>query len=257
MRAAWLSCLLAVGCTQRGGAAVQDGARGDEPVKRRAGEALLIGNVQRLGTKTCKSWDDEAWSDIHWRAGLVRLEGNTSGIAKLTGKPVLLVGDVATRGPPALPQESGTCPPVQSRGDWIAAPDGTILRRDAGTSVAGFRVRASHATRLLRARQSGNTLAVDLVNPLDVTIEKAAITVHYEGCFPKPIPLGERRELGRLAPGASAGAVVPAIASDKALQDQRLYRPISVQVHGSATDVYFDLDLRLSILGVEVRCPNR
>ena len=55
-----------------------------------------------------------------------------------------------------------------------------------------------------------NSLVIELVNPLDVAIDGAAITVHYEGCFPKPMPHGERRELGRLAPGAKAHAAVPA-----------------------------------------------
>jgi hypothetical protein len=258
MRSAWLLCLIALSCSRRGGpAAPRDGAGSDEPAKRLAGEALLIGNAQRLGTKSCPTWDDEAWSDVHWRAGLVRLEGNASGAEKLAGKPVLLFGEVAKRGAPELPQVSETCPPVQSRSDWVDAPDGTILKRDGGPGIAAFRVRASQTISPLQARHTGNTLTIELVNPLDVAIEAAAITVHYEGCFPKPMPHGERRELGQLARGAKAQAVVPAFATDVPPQNENRYRPMSVQVHGTAPDVYFDLDLSLSALGVELACPKR
>jgi hypothetical protein len=258
MRSAWLLCLIALSCSRRGGpAALRDGAGSDEPGKRLAGEALLIGNAQRLGTKSCKTWDDETWSDVHWRAGLVRLEGNTSGAEKRAGKSVLVFGDVAKRGAPELPQVSESCPPAQSRSDWVDAPDGTILKRDSGPGIAVFRVRTSQAISPLQARHTGNTLTIELANPLDVAIEAAAITVHYEGCFPKPMPHGERRELGQLARGAKAQAGVPAFVTDVPPQNENSYRPVSVQVHGTAPDVYFDLDLRLSVLGVELACPKR
>jgi hypothetical protein len=258
MRAAWLLCLIALSCARRGGpGAPHDGAGVGEPPKRQAGEALLLGNVQRLGTKSCKTWDDEAWSDVHWRAGLVTLEGNTSGVERLVGKPVLLFGEVAKPGGPELPRISETCPPIQSRSDWIDAPDGMILRRDAGAGIAAFRVRASHAINPLKARHSADTLAIELVNPLEVAIEAAAITVHYEGCFRKPMPRGERRDLGVLAPGARAQAPVPAFPADAAPDSEDRYRPVSVQVHGKAPNVYFDLDLRLSALGIELSCPKR
>jgi len=249
-RSACLLCLITLSCTRGGGPAAPQ-------AKRRAGEALLIGNAQRLGTKTCTTWEDEAWSDVHWRAGLVRLEGDTSGVARLAGKPVLWLGEVTKRGAPELPQASETCPPIQSRSDWIDAPDGRILKRDAGAGIASFRVRTRQAIDPLRVRHSGDTLAVELVNPLDVALEAAAITVHYEGCYPKPMPHGERRELGKLAPGAKAQAAVPAFAASAPPQSENLHRPISVQVHGQAPDVYFDLDLRLSELEVELSCPER
>jgi hypothetical protein len=188
---------------------------------------------------------------------LIRLEGSLSGTAKRAGKPVLLVGEVAKRGDPDLPQQSETCPPIQSRSDWIEAPDGLILKREGGAKIAAFRVRTSHAISPLRVRHTRDTLAVELVNPLDVAIEAAALTVHYEGCYPKPMPHGERRELGQLAPGASAQAAVPALASGAPPQSENLHRPVSIQVHGTAPDAYFDLDLRLSTLGVELPCPNR
>jgi hypothetical protein len=254
MRFAGVLCLIALSCSRRGGPAAP---RSDEPAKRLAGEALLIGNAQRLGTKSCPTWDDETWSDFHWRAGLVRLDGNTSGAERLAGKPVLLFGEVAKRGAPELPTVSETCPPEQSRSDWIDAPDGTILKRDGGPGIAAFRVRTSQAISPLQARHTASTLAIELVNPLDVAIEAAAITVHYEGCFPKPMPHGERRELGQLAPGAKAQAVVPAFATGAPRENESLYRPMSVQVHGTARDTYFDLDLRLSALGVELECPER
>ena len=62
--------------------------------ERGPSEAILIGTLNRLGTKICKSIDTADWQDVHLRAGLVRLEGNVRGLEALRGSPVILFGSV-------------------------------------------------------------------------------------------------------------------------------------------------------------------
>jgi hypothetical protein len=238
-----------------------DGVQAERPpeqAKRQPGEAVLLGTLHRMGTKTCTSRDHEDWSDLHLRAGLVRLEGNTKQLEALRAKPVIVFGSVTARGAPAIPSSSGPCPPYQSRSDWIDSPDGTILQRDDGPGINKFRVRAFQRFDQLRARRDGDGVVLELENPLDVGLDAATLRVHYEGCYGKPLTHREERVLGALAPGARGSATVPALpAVTKGNRPDLLHVPSSVQIEGQASEVYFDLDVPLESLGVAVECPER
>lgn len=228
------------------------------PAERTRDEAVLLGTIHRLGTKLCKSIDQADWEDVHLRAGLVRLEGNVGGLEALRGTPVILFGSVLEQGEPKLPRDPGTCLPIQRRSDWIDGPDGVILRRDAGPGLASFRVRASRRFEQLAARLDGDDLAIDFTNPLDVGLEQVALLVHYEGCYGKALTHTERRELGKLAPGARKSARATGIANvTQGSRPNLTHRAVSVQVTGRAEHVYFDLDVPLGGLGVQLSCPKR
>jgi hypothetical protein len=49
---------------------------------------------------------------------------------------------------------------------------------------------------------------------------------------------------------------VPAVAIE-ARGHGLVHVPVSVQVHAKASEVYFDLDVRLKSLGLETECPKR
>ena len=226
--------------------------------QRRGGEAVLLGRVNRLGTKLCKSFDQADWRDVHLRAGLVRLEGNVSELDGLRGEPVILFGSVVKDGKPDLPRDPGTCLPIQRRSDWIDGPDGLILEREEAPGIASFRVRAGRRFEHLTARVDGETLALELTNPLDVPLERAALLVHYEGCYGKPMTHTERLELGTLGPGAKKSASAPGTAAvTRGSRSGLAHHPVSVQVTGRAERVYFDLDVPLEKLGAALPCPKR
>ena len=231
--------------------------RGADP-ERRAGEAVLFGTLHRLGTKRCTSRDTSEWDDVHLRAGFVRLTGDTKSIRDLVDEPVLVFGSVGAAGRPQLPRTSSTCPPFQSRSDWIDSPDGILLRRDDGAEISEFRVRAGRQFDGISARREGADVVLELANPLGEALETATLTVHYEGCYGKPLTHREPHDLGRV--GASEKKSARALAEARVTKGNRsdlLHVARSVQLTGRAPDVYFDLDVRLETLGVDVECPDR
>jgi hypothetical protein len=238
------------------GAAPPQAATSD--AKRQPGEAVLFGTLHRLGTKRCIDHDRSDWDDVHLRAGFVRLAGKTDGLEALRSKPVMLFGSVGATGRPTLPKTSGACPPIQSRSDWIDSPEGILLRRGDSPEIAEFRVRAGQRFDGLSARQEGDQIVVELVNPLDAPLQSVVLTVHYEGCYGKPLTHHEPRELGTLAAGEKKATRVPAqAAATKGSRPDLLHVPVSVQIDGKAPDVYFDLDVSTRELGIEIACPDR
>lgn len=226
---------------------------------RQAGEAVLLGVIRRFGTEVCKGPDDDdpEWKDVHLRAGLVRLEGDTSDMEDLRGEPAILYGKVTSEGKPKLAREEGNCMPIQRRSDWVSTPDGTVLQRDPAPGIATFRARSAKRFDGLRAKEDGSDLAIELSNPLEDPLSEASLVVHYEGCYGKPMTHDEKRELGTLAKGAKAGAKVPLLFIETRGDRALTHRVDSIQVTGKADGVYFDLDVRLEKLGAEQACPKR
>lgn len=231
--------------------------RGEDP-ERRPGEAVLFGTLHRLGTKRCTDRESFEWDDVHLRAGFVRLTGDTKSIQDLVRKPVLVFGSVGKAGRPELPRTASSCPPFQSRSDWIDSPDGMLLRRDDGPGIADFRVRAGRSFDGIAARREGADVVLELTNPLAEALESATLTVHYEGCYGKPLTHHEARDLGALGAREKKSARAPAEARvTKGNRADLLHVARSVQLTGKAPDVYFDLDVSLHALGVDVECPDR
>jgi hypothetical protein len=267
----FLGAVLLVACTTKeskpGGAVV--GVPSAEPPReepvveangdRQPGDAVLLGVIRRFGTEVCKGRgsDETTWKDVHLRAGLVRIEGEAGGLAALRGEPAILFGKVTGEGKPKLAREEGDCMPMQRRSDWVTTPDGTVLQRDPTPDIATFRVRSAKRFEGLRAKEDGSELAIELENPLDVSLLEATLVVHYEGCYGKPMTHEEKRELGTLAKGGRGAAKVPLVHAEKRGDRDLTHRPHSIQVSGKADGVYFDLDIRLDKLGAEQTCPKR
>lgn len=226
-----------------------------ETSERKSGEAVLLGVVRRFGTKVCRGRNGEAdWKDEHLRAGFVRLEGKARELEALRGKPAILFGTVTKTGAPDIPDEEGDCPPIQRRSDWVSTPDGTALQRDPVSKVAAFRVRSAKPFTALSAEVNGEELAIQLDNPLREAFSPV-IRVHYEGCYGKAMTHTEGRVLGELAPRGKAKLSVPVYVVAGARE--RGHSATSIQLQGEAKDVYFDLDVALPRLGVELACPKR
>jgi hypothetical protein len=227
-----------------------------ESSQKKPGEAVLFGVVRRFGTKVCSSPRDHegTWKDEHLRAGFARLEGSARELDALRGQPAILFGSVTKTGKQDVPGEEGDCMPVQRRSDWVSTPDGTVLQRDPPATVASFRVRSAKPFTSLRAEVKGDELAIELENPLEVPFSPV-IRVHYEGCYGKAMTHTEGRELGEVASKAKVKVNVPVyvVAGGR----QQGHSATSIQVQGDVKDVYFDLDIALAKLGVELSCPKR
>jgi hypothetical protein len=263
--------LLLVGCTTKeskpGGSVVgvpSAEAPREVPVvetsgDRRPSEAVLLGVIRRFGTEVCTGPEDTEprWKDVHLRAGLVRLEGETGPLDALRGEAAILFGKVTSEGKPKLAPEEGSCMPIQRRSDWVPTPDGTVLQREPTPGIASFRVRSAKRFDGLRATAAGGELAIQLDNPLDVSLSEAMLRVHYEGCYGKPMTHEEKRELGTLPRGAKADAQAPLLFTETRAGRDLTHRAHSIQVTGKADGVYFDLDVRLDKLGAEQACPKR
>lgn len=238
----------------------------------------LLGVLQRMGQCTRpEGQDDERWVGQHWAVGFVPLHVPAALEPRLAphhGRPVLVTG-VPAGGPPpeAAVQVTEPCPTGQARSDWVASPDGTLLRRGPaplrGLSAADVRPWTG-----LRASVQGDALALEWTHDLgDAPLDPAELVAHYEGCYGAPgavggsgakMPLGgpgantESVPLGALAPGASAHASVPLrkyadIGREPGPQPHVL---ASVELRARAEGVVVALDVPLHLLGVApVECP--
>ncbi|MCC6523470.1 MAG: hypothetical protein IT373_12500 [Polyangiaceae bacterium] len=228
-----------------------------------AGESVLLGVVHEQGTAYCT---DRARNDPHFTArffsaGFVPLLGALDAVRALHGRPAVLFGRPSTR-PPApeirIPEPHVDCMPIQARSDWVPSPDGILVRRDAGPALAGFEVRAARPFAGLAAKLAGTGVRVAVDTPLAVPLASLALVAHYEGCYGKPGTTSRTVGLGDLAPHGHAEAAVEVFDVEAdAPQGRSDHVLASLALHAATEGIYFDLDVPVRALGLDLECPER
>jgi hypothetical protein len=219
----------------------------------------------------CRSRGEQVWINEHFEIGFVPVivpEAQRAAVESLVGTPVVARGRVADAAPvgrEAPPADATECPGQQWRSDWVRGPDGVRSRRSDGPGIAAFEVDRVEPFAGLTAARNGETIDVELVNPLTRSLAgPVELVAHYEGCYGKP---GTRTHTGRadggLAPRETIALAAPVTMTDPddaSLGRRRgrgTHRADSIEVRATGDGIYFDLDVPLSALGdIAVECPK-
>lgn len=228
------------------------------------GRALLVGVLEQGGSQVCDVGAERVeprWVDLHPTVGFVPLIGRGAVLAaaeRLRGRVVVARGEVARGRPDALPPGTERCElPMQMRSDWVQTPAGARPRRGAAP-IPALRASGVEPFEGLTATLRGDAGAADALEVrLDNRLGRplvgpVIVRVHYEGCHGKPGTFAvERRFDAGLAPGGRLTATVPAT---EERSGRGKHAATSVEVVASGRDVWFDMDVALSRLGVDVTC---
>jgi hypothetical protein len=91
-----------------------------------------------------------------------------------------------------------------------------------------------------------------------VALADVEIRMHYEGCHGKPGTARREHPVGELAVGAGTRAQFPALVqAERAPGRLEPHQAYSVQVIAKGERAWFDLDVPLRMVGVDVECPER
>ncbi|MEX1366503.1 MAG: hypothetical protein AB1Z98_25490 [Nannocystaceae bacterium] len=220
----------------------------------------LLGVGGQSGLAHCPDGGYESqWLDVQPTIGRVRVSGPPQGaLDPLLDQPVLAIGRPSPApSQPQLTVQPRPCMPMQMRSDWRSTPRGILIERSPVPTVEHFSVDAARPLHELRARLDGDSVLVELTNPVPRELEDVELRVHYEGCFGKPGSMVRTESVGGLGVGAKASARMPVLEGRPGEPEGRArFAAYSVHVVATGTDVVIDLDARLSSLGVHAGCPE-
>lgn len=245
MRAAWVTAVV--------GAGVLLGAGG---VSAETKAVRALGFLTEQADQRCLEGGKVEWLNPHAEVGFTRVVDSDVPLAPLYGKAVLVTG-TAVEAPKLVVENTGPCPMVQMRSDWVEGRDGIRVQRGGGAGVAALHVTAVEEWDGLAAKVDGKSLVVTLKKDLGAPVD---VTVHYEGCYGKP------GSTARTEKAAKAGAVLRfPLAEDETYDQPRKgmdegvarHVPVAITLDGTAPGLVLGLDLPLRALGVTVSCPDR
>jgi hypothetical protein len=214
----------------------------------------LIGVVGHAGERGCDERGESYWAAVVPTVGFVPVFGlPPSDFDAHTGAAVVVEGVAGV--PPAGNTEvtdSGRCPPMQKRDDWVDTPDG-FRHGLPGAGIAGFAARSVRPLHELTARRDGADIVVSFTEPLPEPLADVEIVIAYEGCFGKPNRLEQIEAIGPLAPGERAESRRPTIWE----REGQRYRAHAVQVRGTSPRAIVRLEVTLGQLGAAVDCDAK
>jgi len=212
-----------------------------------------VGVLGQRGTPDCPR-GEQTWIDVEPTLGSTPTQPLADAESKWLDQPVVAHG---LAGEPPTPRTRSTvtaeCPTPQARSDWELTPRGTRVRRSGGKPAQFFVRDSLRPLAELTARQDGTQLVIDFRNPVPIALTDVAIVVHYEGCQGKPLTMLREHPVGALAVGAGVQAKLDTLT----VGSRGPHLAYSVQIVATGTDVYFDLDVPVRVLGVQLECPER
>lgn len=229
-----------------------------EPKAAPPGEPIrVLGFLTEQGDQRCLPGDREEWVNKRFELGFVRVVSSATELRPLLKTPVLARGRTAPDYvPPAVTHEA-PCPMMQMRSDWVMGMDGIRLERGESQGPSAVRLDEAATWKGLVARVEGESLIITIENDLGGPVE-AVVT--YEGCYGKPNQLAERRPV----PVGRTELRLPPLVTDVVEQPRKGIDPgelrhaaHSVMLVGDVPGLALNLDVPLSALGADVRCPDR
>lgn len=217
------------------------------------GPVILVGVLSEQGTSVCQK-GQQTWLNPRLEVGFQRVVFDTPPAKALWGHAVVVKGtpsDPPRQAP--LPDDDGTCPPMQMRSDWIPGMHGIRLRREDSPPRGFYTAPGAEPFTGLSAKV-GEAVEISLKNTLGVPLKGVRLRLHYEGCYGKPGAPDETRPVGDVAPGATGTATFP-LRIMRQIGRGMEHVPHSIQV--VAEGVVMDLDLPVAQLGVKVPCESR
>lgn len=223
--------------------------------------AWHVGVLSQSGRPDCSN-GQEQWVDTRPVIGWISTGPLSAEEEAWLDHPVIAHGKWTTE--PQMPTTTvkGECPTPQARSDWELTPRGIRIRRGGGR-FGGEHLERDHMQPLvdLRATADAEQLTIDFRNPLPVALAEVVVRVHYEGCMGKPGTMSREHVVGALEQGAGTRVQLPRLAARSTSPGDPPEPPDhaarSVQIEATGTDVTFDLDVPLAVLGVKVGCPKR
>lgn len=233
------------------------------PVAPAPGRVVLLGLLTRQFRQVCEPRekgglpDQVKWVDPRLEVGWVPLVGDVDAATDaLVGKLVLVEGAAGSAADVRWPADAlPGCGLLQARSDWVAGKDGIRLRRDrspAARAIPALRPAAAREYTGFSVRRVGERIRVHFQNDTGQVIRRFVMTLHYEGCFGKPMPESVENAAGDIGPGGSVDATFPAVLwKTDGPTSRRHYAAHSVRLDGDGA-VVFDVDVPTP----RVECPK-
>ena len=233
-----------------------------QSVAQNSQPTVLVGVLSEQWDRVCNGTQEADWIRPHLEAGFVRLIPNPKVKLKpFLKKTVVLRGHVPKDYKLEAVKDTGECPALQARSDWIFGKTRVRLwrnRAQGSKSILYFQAAKAEEFTGLKVKKVGDKLEVTFENVFSKPLPELVVTLHYEGCYGKPGSFSNSKKLGTLAPGQKVTSSFGLFYSKEMqgrLQGMQHHFPYSIQITTLSKEIIFDFDWPLRHLGI--KCPDR